>query len=48
MTELIRMLEKLCDRSGVVEWFEDNYTVLTYDVDLLMEISRWLTQVLGQ
>lgn len=48
MTELIRMLEKLCDHSGVVEWSEDNYTVLTYNVNLLMEISGWLTQVLGQ
>lgn len=40
-------LEPVCGDRGVIDWFERNYSVREYGVDLVDEVGAWLGEVLG-
>ena len=39
-------LEPVCNDKGVIEWFEKHYSVIKYEKDPVVEIRRWLCNIL--
>lgn len=40
-------LEPVCNNQGVIDWFENNYNVRTYDRDPVREVKKWLEETLN-